>query len=168
MASLWWSTSNSNIGWCKAAPYMCISVCTRSSLLRSDLRLRRVSFLSFLLLRPRYSFSYRRNHTSILFIWLEREFPLLTQCFPPLRVSRWLHFGIQTAQGSYSHYSVISTAKNTVEGGTNVDRNDLEHNQEEDRKPSQWRFDLFKLYISKSHSPNELYRIFIISYPRIY
>jgi hypothetical protein len=30
--------------YCKAAPYMCVSVCTRSSLLRSDLRFRRSSF----------------------------------------------------------------------------------------------------------------------------
>ena len=32
---------------CKAAPYMCVSVCTRSSLLRSNLRFRRASFFPF-------------------------------------------------------------------------------------------------------------------------
>ena len=32
---------------CKAAPYMCVSVCMRSSLLRSDLRFRRASFFPF-------------------------------------------------------------------------------------------------------------------------
>ena len=63
-------------------PYIFRSVCTRSPLLRSDLEILRISFSLPFISHFRIRFSYIRNHTSIPFFWLEREFLFIAQCFP--------------------------------------------------------------------------------------
>ena len=62
-------------------PYIFRSVCTRSPLLRSDLEILRISFSLPFISHFRIRFSYIRNHTSIPFFWLEREFLFIAQCF---------------------------------------------------------------------------------------